>query len=137
MVRRRWFNRGGLGVVAPCRRGTVALPGGRDLQGEGLAGPRGDAGRDGVPPQAAVHLVVMAAHVGFGSEGFEAHWAGFSSGCAESPWPTSSNNNNDYYFMFPLEKNDFNKSLFWPSGGVLINTLSYFLNHHIQSFLII
>lgn len=79
--------------------GVVALPGGRDLQREGLARPRGNAGSVGVPPQAAMHLVKVAAHVGFGSESLEAHGAGFSSRCAESPRPTSSINKNKNYFQ--------------------------------------
>ncbi len=36
--------------MAACWRGIVALPRGGDLQREGLAGPGGDAGCDGVPP---------------------------------------------------------------------------------------
>lgn len=88
----------GLGVVAACRRRAVALaPRRGDLQGERLAGPRGDARGDGVPPQAAVHLIKVAPHVGFGGEGFEAHRAGFSSWCAESPGPTSSIIRNIYF----------------------------------------
>ena len=74
--------------MAACWRGIVALPGGCDLQREGLARSRGNAGCDGVPPQTTVHLIIMAAYVGFGSKGFEAHWAGFSSRCAQSPLPT-------------------------------------------------
>lgn len=89
----------GLGAVATCRRRTVALaPRRSDFQCERLAGPRGYAGGDGVPPQTAVHLVEVAAHVGFGGKGFEAHWAGFSSRCAQSPSPTSSIIRNIYYY---------------------------------------
>lgn len=95
---------GGLGGLATCRRGVVALPGRCDLQREGLAGPRGDAGRDGVPAQAAVHLVEMTAYVGFSGKGFEAHWAGFSSRGAESPWATFSNNINYYFVCFTAKK---------------------------------
>lgn len=89
--------------MASCWGGIVALPGGCDLQRERLAGSGGDAGCDCVPPQTAMHLVEMTAHVGFGGKGFEAHWAGFSGWCAESSWPTSSNNNNGYYFVFPSQ----------------------------------
>ncbi len=59
--------------MATCWRGVVALPGGRDLQRERLARPRGYAGCDGVPPQAAMPLVEMTAYVGFSGKGFEAH----------------------------------------------------------------
>ena len=77
----------GLGVGATHRRGTavvvvvvvVVLPGGCSLRRKGRARLRGDAGRDGVPPQAAMHLVKVAAHVGFCGKRFEAHWAGFAS----------------------------------------------------------
>lgn len=71
---------------------VVVLLGRRDLQREGLARPRGDAGRQGVPPKASVDLVEVTANVGFSGEVFEAHWAGFSSRSAESPRPTSSSN---------------------------------------------
>lgn len=74
--------------MSTCGRGIVALPGGGDLQREGLARPRGNTGCDGVPPQTTMHLIIMAAYVGFGSKGFEAHWAGFPGRCAKSPWPT-------------------------------------------------
>lgn len=49
-------------------------------------------------------LVEMTPYVGFCGEGFEAHWAGFSSRCAESPWPTCSDNKNKYYFICFLNK---------------------------------
>lgn len=93
--------------MATCWRGIVALPGGRDLQREGLAGPRGDAGGDGVPPETTMHLVEMTAYVGFSGKGFEAHWAGFSGRCAESPWSTSSNNNNNYFLYVTFKKQKF------------------------------
>lgn len=49
-------------------------------------------------------LVEMTPYVGFSGEGFEAHWAGFSSRCAESPWPTCSDKKYKYYFTCFLNK---------------------------------
>lgn len=57
-------------------------------------------------------LVEMTPYVGFCGEGFEAHWAGFSSRCAESPWPTCSDNKNKYYFICFLKKKLLLKWLF-------------------------
>lgn len=70
-------------------RGSVALPRGCELHREGLTRPCSDAGRDGVPPKTTVHLVEVTPHVGFGSKGFETHWAGLSCRRAQSPRPTS------------------------------------------------
>lgn len=108
-------------------RGIVALPGRRDLQGEGLSGPRGDAGRVGVPPQAAVHLVKVTPHVGFGSKGFEAHWAGFSSRCAESPRPTSSIKNNHSRYDNSLGNTTDNTNT---SIELILNAVLTFTFHH-------
>lgn len=87
----RWcfrVHRGGLGAVATCWRGIAALSGRRDFQWEGLAGTWGYAGCDGVPSQTTMHLIKVASHISFGSEGFEAHWTWLSSRCAECPRPT-------------------------------------------------
>lgn len=85
--------------MAARRGGAVVFPGGRDLQREGLTGSGGDAGCDGVPSQAAVNLVEVTADVGLRGKRFEAHGAGFSSGCADCPRPTSGNNQKHIFFL--------------------------------------
>lgn len=91
-------------VVATCWWGIVALPGGCGLQRERLARSWGNTGCDSVPPKTTMHFVKVTAHIGFGSKRFEAHWAGFSSRCAESPRSTSNIKKNNFSFNWWVTK---------------------------------
>lgn len=108
------------------RRGIVGFPGGCDLQGKGLTRSGGDAGCDGVPTKAAMNLVEVTANVSFSGKRFEAHGAGFSSRCAERPWPTSSNNKNNFYLKCLRQKGKISMMFFPKQNKNGDNVISLF-----------
>lgn len=73
-----------------------------------------------------MNLVEVTANISFSGKRFEAHGAGFSSRRAERPWPTSSNNKNNFYLKCLWQKGKISMMFFPKQNKNGDNVISLF-----------